>query len=247
MFHERYLLCGCTCAATSWVYRRKTHHIEDGSTAFMEPGEIHRVVAKHKPSHFITLFIEPHHFTRVAEESGGGGVPHFRVPTASSPRLLGDLTRLSDFVQADDDALKLQAQFAVVLRQALEFTEWRPAAQRLSGPALRRSLERARDILEHQLSEPITLDELAAACALSRFHLARSFTKQFGLPPHAYHIHVRIKHACRLLRAGMPCVQVASSVGFADQSHFARRFKSIMGVAPRVYAGMPRNLLTNLP
>jgi AraC-like DNA-binding protein len=245
MFHERYLLCGCTSVATSWVYRRKTHGIEDGTTAFMEPGEVHRVVAKHKPSHFITLFIERDHFTKLAEEAGGSGVPHFRIPASSSAQLLGDLARLSDFLQWESDPLKLQSQLALVLRQALEFTESRPAALRRSGPALRRSLECARDILEDRMSEPVGLDELAASSALSRFHLVRSFAKQFGLPPHAYQIHVRIKHACRLLRSGMPCAMVASSVGFADQSHFARHFKKIMGVSPSIYAGLPKSLQTS--
>lgn len=31
--------------------------------------------------------------------------------------------------------------------------------------------------------ETVTLEQLAAVSALSRFHLVRSFTKQFGLPP----------------------------------------------------------------
>lgn len=84
--------------------------------------------------------------------------------------------------------------------------------------------------------ETVTLEQLAAVSALSRFHLVRSFTKQFGLPPHAYLLEVRIKKAQALLRSGMSCLEVAPSVEFADQSHFTRHFKKIMGVTPSRYA-----------
>jgi AraC-like DNA-binding protein len=34
------------------------------------------------------------------------------------------------------------------------------------------------------------------------------------------------------MRAGVPLAQVAMACGYADQSHFARRFKGSTGVAP---------------
>jgi AraC-like DNA-binding protein len=236
MFHERYLLCGCPSVSTSWIYRRKLHVIEDGATAFMEPGETHRVQAKSKPSHFFTLFIEREQFVRLAEESGATGIPHFRVTEAYDAPLLECLARLSRDLRAGRDVLQLQSRFAVLVHQILKYAENRPAVRPASGLMLRRSLERAREILEDRRNEPVTLDELARAAALSRFHLVRSFAKEYGLPPHAYQLQMRVLEACRFLRAGMPCVQVASAAGFADQSHFARHFKRIMGVAPGMYA-----------
>jgi AraC-like DNA-binding protein len=236
MFHERYLLCGCPSVATSWVYRRKTHVIDDGATAFMEPGETHRVLTKSRPSHFFTLFIERDELVRRAEESAATGIPHFRVTEVFDAPLLTALARLSLDLRAGRDALQLQSGFAVLAHRILKYTEIRPVARRASGPMLRRSLERAREILEDRRNEPVTLDELARAAALSRFHLVRSFAKEYGLPPHSYQIQMRVRDACRFLRAGMPCVQVASAAGFADQSHFARHFKRIMGVAPGIYA-----------
>ena len=236
MFHERYLLCGCPSVATSWLYRRKTHVIEDGATAFMEPGETHRVQSKSKPSHFYTLFIERDQFVRLAEESGATGLPHFRVTAVFDAQLLECLARLSRDMRAGRDVLQLQSRFAVLVHRILKYAEKRPVDRPVSGLMLRRSLERAREILDDRRNEPVTLDELAKAAALSRFHLVRSFAKEYGLPPHAYQVQMRIKEACRFLRAGMPCVQVASAAGFADQSHFARHFKRIMGVAPGIYA-----------
>jgi AraC-like DNA-binding protein len=197
-------------------------------------------MTKKKPSHFLALFIEREEFLKLAQEVGFAGSPHFRAAQVSSPRLLQSLVDLRSSLQAGENVLKLQSQFADLTNQALGFCECGAPVLRASGAALMRSLERAREFLDQHVNEPVTLDQLATESALSRFHLARSFAQHFGLPPHAYQIHLRVKEACRLLRKGMPCAQVASSVGFADQSHFARHFKRIMSVAPSVYASWPK-------
>jgi AraC-like DNA-binding protein len=98
------------------------------------------------------------------------------------------------------------------------------------------AIQRARAYLHEHFNESVSLDELSAIAGLSPFHLVRSFTRRFGLPPHAYQIHVRVERARALLTTGMPPVQVASSVGFADQSHFTRHFRRINNVTPANYA-----------
>lgn len=238
MFHDRYLLCACLSAATTWAYRHKTHRIEDGAIGFMEPGEVHRVLAKHKPSRFRAVFIEPDLFIKSAEEAGLSGVPHFRLSQMVNPWLLQEIVRLAVGLRAGSEALQLQSQFAIVVQQALTYTEQPPLECKSAKSALTRSLYRARDFLEDHVQEAITLDRLAAACGLSRFHLVRSFAREFGIPPHAYLVQRRVKSACALLRAGMPCAEAAPSVGFADQSHFTRHFKRIIGVTPSKYAHM---------
>jgi AraC-like DNA-binding protein len=237
MFHDRYLLCGCISASTTWAYRGGTHHIDDGATGFMEPGEVHRVLAKHKASHFQAVFIEANEFVRLAEEAGVGRVPHFQVAQAVDPQLLHEIVQLGSYcVQENGDTLELQSQLAVVALCALRYAERQPAVPRSSHVGLAQALDRAREFLEDNIHERVTLDELSAASGLSRFHLVHSFSRRYGLPPHAFLIQMRIQRASSLLRSGMPCAQAALSVGFADQSHFARHFKKIMGVSPSEYA-----------
>ena len=68
--------------------------------------------------------------------------------------------------------------------------------------------------------------------SISPYHLARLFNSQMGIPPHAYLDSVRIRQARRLLTLGRPILEVALATGFADQSHFTRRFKRTVGVPP---------------
>lgn len=94
------------------------------------------------------------------------------------------------------------------------------------------ALMQVRDYLHDRLGEPVNLRELATVASMSRFRLTRQFQRTFGLPLHAYHMHVRLQEAKRRLRLGDPVVEVAADLGFADQSHLHRRFTRAFGVSP---------------
>jgi AraC-like DNA-binding protein len=93
------------------------------------------------------------------------------------------------------------------------------------------AVRRARD----HLRERVTLAELTAVAALSRFELVRRFREQNGLTPHAFQLDLRIRHARRLLDAGVAPAAVAAACGFADQPHLTRVFKQAVGVTPGRY------------
>ncbi|SEK27502.1 transcriptional regulator, AraC family [Stigmatella aurantiaca] len=99
-----------------------------------------------------------------------------------------------------------------------------------------RAVRRAREYLHANAPEGVSLEDLASAVGLSKFHLARVFARDTGLPPHAYQQRLRLWRALPLLRRGVPAVEVAYSLGFADQAHFARSFKASYGMTPRRYA-----------
>jgi AraC-like DNA-binding protein len=98
------------------------------------------------------------------------------------------------------------------------------------------AIARATQFLAEHCNEPVSIDQLCAVTGLSRFYLIHEFTRALGCAPHAYHIHMRIERARRLLQQGVPASQVAATLGFADQSHFNRHFKRVMRVTPGAYA-----------
>ena len=96
-------------------------------------------------------------------------------------------------------------------------------------------VERARAYLELHWARKVSLDELAVAAGVSKFHLARQFALQLGAPPHTWQRRLRIERACDILRRGGTVAEAALLSGFSDASHFCRHFKKIKGTTPGEY------------
>lgn len=92
---------------------------------------------------------------------------------------------------------------------------------------------RAKEILMEHLDGDIALEELALECGLSRSHFARAFKETTGAPPHRWLLARRIERAQDLLlNSNLSINEIASSCGFADQSHFTRVFAKIVETGP---------------
>ena len=101
---------------------------------------------------------------------------------------------------------------------------------RTSGVAT--PLSPLRDYLRAHLNEPVPMATLVEMSGLTESHFIRAFHQEFGLPPHAYHMRLRLAAACELLAQGQSVSTVAYDCGFADQSHLSRKFKDVYGIAP---------------
>ena len=233
VFHETYTFCAATKGAGVWRYRTKTYSPNRCPLVILlEPGETHYNTAMPIPADFNVLSISPEVFVNAAKELGLPVTPHFELGYVEDPKLGTSMRQFCASVAAADNALEQQSWFVTCVRRLLEYAE-----RELPAPATigHRAVERAKSYLQERYTESVTLDELAAVAGLSRFHLVRTFAKHIGLPPHAYQTHIRIERAKALLRAGMPPATVATTAGFADQSHFTRHFKNIVGATPNVY------------
>jgi AraC-like DNA-binding protein len=93
-----------------------------------------------------------------------------------------------------------------------------------------------RDFLREHYRRRVPLAELAALAGMCRFALVRAFTKEVGMPPHAYQTRLRVLAARERVAAGDALSGVAVEMGFTDQSHLNRHFKPLVGVTPGEYA-----------
>jgi AraC-like DNA-binding protein len=96
-----------------------------------------------------------------------------------------------------------------------------------------RQLQDAKNLLSIDLREDFSLAQVAGALNLSRSYFARAFKASTGLTPHQWRQRCRVYLAEDLLaRDALELTEIATSCGFADQSHLTKVFKRVTGESP---------------
>jgi AraC family transcriptional regulator len=102
-------------------------------------------------------------------------------------------------------------------------------------------LARGRDMVHDQFRQSLTMSQLAVAAGVHQVHFGREFRRHFGCTVGEYVQKLRVEFARRLiLSSDASLAEVASESGFADQSHFTRTFKEVVGVTPSCYKALMR-------
>lgn len=91
-----------------------------------------------------------------------------------------------------------------------------------------------RMLVDH--ASDLCLEELAADVGLTTFQLIGLYKRVAGLTPHAYLTQIRLGMACRRLRRAEAPADVATAVGFYDQSALNKHFKRCYGITPLQFA-----------
>ena len=91
------------------------------------------------------------------------------------------------------------------------------------------------ELMEANISEPLTLAELSKYAGLSRRHIERLFQSNLGRSPARYYLEIRLERARNLLiQSSMPVVEVAVACGFVSASHFSKCFREMYGRSPQM-------------
>ncbi len=89
-------------------------------------------------------------------------------------------------------------------------------------------------LMEANLHETLSLDELANHARLSRRQLERLFQRYLGCPPTRYYLDLRLGRARQLLlQTEMPITDVAIACGFVSPPHFTKCYHDRYGRSPR--------------
>ena len=106
-----------------------------------------------------------------------------------------------------------------------------PVSERRFGWYAER-IDFARERIERDFDEEMTVSELARAAGMSLFHFTRVFTALVGLPPHRYLLKTRLAAAHAMLADGRSVTETCYACGFGNLSHFSRSFARRFGAAP---------------
>jgi AraC-like DNA-binding protein len=228
---------------TTFDLEGTAHIATTGRIVFIGPHLAHACNPDPDSNMAYTMFyIDPAWLLAVARELFGPDArpPRFPDPVVDDPRLVERLRGLQQAIADEADRLERESLLIQGLAEAItRHGEPGPAQEVRSGG--RDAVKAVRAYLTDHLTEKVSLDELAEAAGLSRYHLLRVFQAATGLPPHAYQNQLRVDLGKRLLAQGMPVSQAALETGFTDQSHFTRVFRQYTGATPGQYRDSGRS------
>lgn len=95
-------------------------------------------------------------------------------------------------------------------------------------------LTEAVTLMEANLEEPISLDELSGYVGISRRQLERLFQKHLSCVPTRYYLNLRLNRArLLLLQTSKSIVDIALACGFISAPHFSKCYRDMFGIPPR--------------
>ena len=149
--------------------------------------------------------------------------------------------RLKDLLPEIEQTLQNKHFGDTVLRNAL-FTQFMIYINRIflrtsSSPDKKTyssdtQVEQLLKYINRNLSENLSIDQLANRFFFSKYHMMRKFKNETGYTIHNYITSKRLLMARSLISQGIPVMKAALASGFRDYTTFVRAYKKQFGKAP---------------
>ncbi|MGN5517431.1 GlxA family transcriptional regulator [Halopseudomonas sp. Lyrl_26] len=89
-------------------------------------------------------------------------------------------------------------------------------------------------LMESNIEEPLTTDEIARHVCVSRRQLERIFKQYLNSVPSQYYLELRLNRARQMLQqTSKSIIQIGLSCGFSSGPHFSSAYRNCFGVTPR--------------
>jgi AraC family transcriptional regulator len=207
------------CGRKRLAYRR-------GSLGFHPPHLEHRDRIGAGGGRFLAIELDGRWLERLGEFAAVLPEPALQTPAAA---WIAERVLVECRAQLPARGLAIEA---LVLELLVEAARRLPRADSRRPGWLGRVLQR----LEEDPFRSWSAEALAAEAGVHPVHLARTFRRFEGRSLGAAALHARVRAAARLLaEPDRSLADVAAAAGFADQSHFTRRFRRATGMTPGQY------------
>ncbi len=99
-------------------------------------------------------------------------------------------------------------------------------------------------LMEANIEEPLSLDELARLANLSQRHLQRMFKHTLNMTPMHYYLNLRLRRArALLLQTEMSVMSVTVACGFQSSCHFSKSYRTLFGYSPSMERNQHKHAL----
>lgn len=234
--HESYVFSIIESGAQRFRYRGTEYVAPAGSVVLLNPDEVHTgAKAAEQGWRYRGFYPDQKCLADVLAELALNhqALPRFQPCALNDSQLFTCFSKLHNAAERGVCALQLQCDWRDTLLLLLQrYAQVGELKQPGREP---RIVTEAKAFLDASLARPPSLEEIATVVGLSPFHFSRVFRQATGLPPYAWVKQRRLIRARTLLKCNWSPLDVASFLGFSDQSHLNRQFKQAYGFTPGAY------------
>jgi len=110
------------------------------------------------------------------------------------------------------------------------------AERALPGPELRAQqpvLDEVVALMEANIEEPLSAEDLAGHAGISRRQLERLFRRHLDTVPSRYYLQIRLERARDMVcRTSLSITDIALACGFSSGAHFSNTYRNVYGLTP---------------
>ena len=203
-----------------------TIDLSAGDLFIVNPGQPHQCDASHAEAHSYSVIVIDAGFLA---QIGSAGIV-FGNFIAGDAELYRRMMRLVELLLSDESLIEKEGALYSFIDVLIRTCASSKADEGIC--VMPEAVSRVREYIDEHYAQQLSLEELSSVAGLSPFHLNRLFCAEVGMAPHAYQMHRRIERSKRMLREHHPIADTALEMGFADQSHFSKFFRRIVGTTP---------------
>jgi AraC-like DNA-binding protein len=234
--HEHFVIGIIEKGVQQYSYKGSKHTTPAGQIFFVNGEEPHTGEPATRDGYlYRTLCLSPKVFRQLTFDlTEVSELPTLEGSVVADRELFGRLRRLHHALAAKAPTMQCESLLLLAIRHLIRMH----VEKRRDVPGIGRDnsvVKRVKDYIAAHYAEDISVADLGALTSRSPFHVARTFSKAVGLPPHAYLESVRVQHAREFLKSGMTLIDTALAIGYPDQSHFTHRFRRHTGITPGQY------------
>jgi AraC family transcriptional regulator len=220
--------------------RLKEEQVVQGSCVIV-PANTSQQAEWNKESGALIIAVDPTIFAQtiyeVVDPDSIELLPQFATP---DPLIYQLGVALKSALTKHDTSSRLYAETLVntlIIHLLEHYTTTRPNLREcVAGQLPQYKLQQVIDYIDAYLDRDLSLKELANVVQMSPHYFSQLFKSTTGITPHQYVLRCRIEQAKNLMRQGkLSIAEIATKVGFVDQSHLHRHFKRLMGVTPKTF------------
>ncbi|MEL7291319.1 helix-turn-helix transcriptional regulator [Vibrio sinaloensis] len=213
-------------------YQGVRHNVGQGQLVIMPPDELHDGQSILDSGYQVRVFeLDPSWLSDLAQLSQPNQLIHFKQLIVSDSDVFNTLSSLHQWL-AQDQVSQLAKDCLPYEGFEHLFKRYASSSQKRALPLGKQSMATLKEYLLAHLDQPVRLAQLSNLCQLSPTQFQRHFKAKVGLTPYAWFNRLRMEQSMKLLKAGVNGTEVAHQVGFYDQAHFSKAFKSTFGVSP---------------